>query len=80
MLDARYWIKTFPFTETGNIINLLYCPFRKNKKVIKFFISFSIQKPASSIFALFAPQYIETRLKIHDLALYRRIEDNAHAT
>ena len=88
MLDTRYsmlsnipslaGIKTFPFTATGNIINLLYGPFRKNKKVIKFLISFPLKTgfplsynkyPETSIFTLFAPQYIETRLKIHDLAL-----------
>ncbi len=31
-------IKTFPFTAVGNIINLLYGPFRKIKEVIKFLI------------------------------------------
>ena len=66
-------IKIFPFTAPGDIINFLYRPFRKIKKVIKFLISSSIQKPESSIFTLFAPQYIETRLKIHDLGLHRRL-------
>jgi hypothetical protein len=71
-------IKTLPFTAPGNIINLFYGPFRKIKKVIKFFISSSIQKPASSIFILFAPQYIETQLKINDLGLYRRLVGHPH--
>ncbi len=31
-------IKTFPFTALEDIINLLYGPFRKIKKLIKFYI------------------------------------------
>jgi len=42
-------LKTCPFTVPGNIINLLYGPFRKIKEMKKFLISSSIQKPASSI-------------------------------
>jgi hypothetical protein len=42
-------IKTCQFTVSGNIINLLYGPFRKIKEVKKFLISSSIQKPVSSI-------------------------------
>ena len=74
-------IKTLPFTAPGNIINLLYGSFRKIKKVIKFFISSSIQKPVPlqrDIFILFAPQYIETQLKINDLGLYRRLVGHPH--
>jgi hypothetical protein len=41
-------IKTCQFTVPGNIINLLYGPFRKIKEVKKFLISSSIQKPVSS--------------------------------
>ena len=89
MLDARCSMLVEDPVFSGDKDFLIYSDwkyyqfvvwsFSKDKKVIKFLISSSIQKPVSSIFTLFAPQYIETRLKIHDLALYRRIEDNAHA-
>ena len=49
-------IKTFPFTAPGNIINLLYGPFRKIKKVIKFLIS----SPLKTGFPLRYNKYPET--------------------
>ena len=67
ILDTRCWsnipslagIKTFSFTATGNIINLLYGPFRKNKKVIKFLISF----PLKTGFPLSYNKYQETSIQ-----------------
>jgi hypothetical protein len=52
-------IKTFPFTVPGNIINLLYGPFRKIKKVKKFLISF----PLKTGFPLRYNKYPETSIQ-----------------
>jgi len=65
--------KDFPIYSAWKYYQFVVRSFSKDKKVIKFLISSSIQKPASSIFTLFAPQYIEIRLKIHYFGLYRRI-------
>ena len=68
--------KDFPIYSDWKYYQFVVRSFSKDKKVIKFLISSSIQKPVPlqrDIFTLFAPQYIEIRLKIHDFGLYRRL-------